>query len=113
MSKYGFILIFFCLAFQSSTIGQSNTDRLILDEDKKVEVKLYPNPTVDFVNIEINTLEGGSFDLRNMIGKQFLTGTLDDRVKTINIESYHKGIYLLSIYDKHGTRISTKKILKE
>lgn len=93
-------------------MGQTNTDKITHDTEK-VELKLYPNPTVDFVNIEVNSLKEGSFDLTNMIGKLLLSGHISNQVKTINLETYHKGIYILSVYDKHGTRISTKKILKE
>lgn len=105
---------FLSLALAGSTnlVAQSvdNTSPV----EVSVELKLYPNPTVDYVNIEVLALkEGGYYEFRNIIGKQLLTGQLDNGVTTLNIEEYNKGIYLVSIFDAAGNRLVTKKVLKE
>lgn len=79
-----------------------------------VELKLYPNPTIDFINIEVfNFKEVGHYEFRNIIGKKLLSGDLEREVTTLNIEEYNKGIYLVSIFDDLGNRLVTKKVLKE
>lgn len=95
------------------TFAQFFESKQPVEVDIEVELKLYPNPTIDFVNIEVNNLEDGTFVLRNMIGKHLISGTLEGQTRTINMESYDRGIYILSVYNNKGVRIATKKVLKK
>jgi len=80
----------------------------------ELEVTVYPNPVIDYFNISTNTPFSGSYVLSNMIGKKLSTGALSpDQSTEVMIDNYHSGIYLLSVFDSHGKRRTTRKIYKE
>lgn len=115
MYKVIVILCLFCsLPFNGSYLQASPPLHDIASIDISIKLKLYPNPTTDLINIEVQDLEAGaSYEFRNIIGKRLLAGTLDNAVTTLNIEEYNKGIYLVSIFDAKGNRLVTKKVLKK
>lgn len=113
MSKLYFILILISMSFQADLLYAGQSYQNPTELDISVELKLYPNPTVDLINIEVEHLNSGNFELRNVIGKKLVSGTITNKVTTINIQDYQEGLYLLSIYDDKGNRLITKKVLKK
>lgn len=112
MYKVLVIALLLSLPLQGSLLHA--TDQPPSTVDISIELKLYPNPTTDFITIEVQDIEeGGYYEFRNIIGKQLLSGTLEKAVTTLNIEEYNKGIYLVSIFDATGNRLVTKKVLKK
>ncbi|MBX7093377.1 MAG: T9SS type A sorting domain-containing protein [Flavobacteriales bacterium] len=85
-----------------------------LDENDKLKIKIWPNPTDNEVSIQFNELLNEVnlelFDVtgRNCLTKQFLTS------KTIHLElsGLNPGIYLLRITDQNGIVFTKKIILK-
>lgn len=113
MSKLYFIIFVLSMSFQTNLLYASQTAQDPPELDISIELKLYPNPTVDLINIEITNLKTGTFELRNLIGKQLASGLISQKVTTLNIQDYQDGLYLLSIYDETGGRLITKKVLKK
>lgn len=112
MSKLVFILVL-SMFLQTNLLHANDPSQDPLEFEITIDLKLYPNPTVDLINIEVSNLKIGSFELRNMIGKKFETGAISQKVTTINIQDYQNGLYILSIYDDNGNRLITKKVLKK
>jgi len=82
--------------------------------DVEVSISIYPNPTIDFVTIKSEAqIEEGKYVLTNMIGKQLATGVFSGQATILLMDKYSKGIYMLSIFDVEGKRLTTRKILKE
>ncbi len=80
-----------------NSIGIENTNH---------EIKIYPNPTSEFIYFE-NINNTTSIELYNTLGQKQKNELIENR---IDIRSLPKGIYILRMKD--GNTISTKKILK-
>lgn len=72
-----------------------------------VSLKIYPNPVIDYLRIELNCTKGNSVDIRivNLIGQNALSisgieiqqGKLDHQIKN-EIKSLKPGLYILKVY---------------
>ncbi|MDR3680226.1 MAG: T9SS type A sorting domain-containing protein [Flavipsychrobacter sp.] len=71
------------------------------------QVKLYPNPATQFVNV--SAPQKVNVSLSSMDGKQLIY--VED-AKTIDISSLPNAIYLLKVYDKNNTMIKIEKLVK-
>ncbi len=68
-----------------------------------------PNPTADFIKIQMGDSREASFKITNVIGQEVLKAKIDHA--TINVSSLKKGIYILEVND--GQRSFTKKFVKK
>lgn len=94
-----------------STFNQLAQEQIV-DNTADLELKLYPNPVTDYVTLSSNHSLDGQFKLSNIVGKIILEGDLEGKGKTINLFDYRSGIYIISIYDKKGKKLATRKIIK-
>ncbi len=71
-------------------------------------IHIYPNPAYDVVNIDVR----GEVKvvIAAMDGKALIE---ESNTHTINISRLPAGIYLLSVYNKDGAKISVDKLIKE
>lgn len=77
----------------------------------KLEVKTFPNPVCDMLNIQWNEPAEYSWSIMAIDGRTLLQGTSDGYRNAIDCSSLDKGIYVLNITSTH-TQLSTK-IIKE
>lgn len=109
--------------FPSSTIGYAVGDggKIIkygastagLAENSSIDYSVYPNPTVDLINIKLHSIgEKIKVNLKNSIGTQIpvVVTSLSDHLE-INTETLPTGIYVLEIVTEQNTMIS-KRLLK-
>jgi hypothetical protein len=74
-------------------------------------LKLYPNPTSDYINIETNSeLINKPYKIFDYSGKEMLSGIINSQILTINLKPLLKGIYLLQIGEDSK---ETYKLLKD
>ncbi|PWG06842.1 T9SS type A sorting domain-containing protein [Polaribacter aquimarinus] len=102
ISEYDTVF-FFCLQFTAfwdvgtftpfSSTNCSVLSKVVLPVDK---IEFYPNPAKD--KIQISNIDGVSAEIRifNALGKQVLHQPKITK-KTIDISSFHKGIYIVKI----------------
>ena len=64
-------------------------------------LKLYPNPTSSFLNIEGEGMS--SIEVYNAIGQRVMTQVVDGNSTQLNTESLNNGIYFLRIHANDGT----------
>jgi hypothetical protein len=91
-------------------------DNVGISEDQAFgEMYIYPNPANDILNINFNSEIMQSFDIKimNMAGQVLYTEKVENHSgqfdKTIDVSSFAKGVYILSL---NGTRgIVTEKII--
>ena len=87
-----------------------------IDNEKspKSSFSIYPNPAVDFLNIECNNPGvSATFTITDQAGRLLLSENLDGQeVKTIDISSLSGGFYLLSITETNGQGAKTFKLIK-
>jgi len=78
-----------------------NSDNLAVNDVKKENIKLYPNPVKDILKINIPNNENISeLNIYNVAGQKVKTSNQSD----INVESLSKGVYLIDIKtDKNKT----------
>ncbi|MBJ7427554.1 MAG: T9SS type A sorting domain-containing protein, partial [Bacteroidia bacterium] len=81
-------------------------------DDLEVIAKVYPNPAVDVLNIELHQKNTGTeFYLSDLNGKVMLKGELSEIVNKIDISLLPNGIYTLTVLPS-GKPTETVKIVK-
>ena len=74
--------------------------------------RIYPNPSSDFINIELNNLENVNVSIINATGQVvFKKSITEKQVEQINISDFKKGIYLIIISGQNYS--NTEKIIKK
>ncbi len=76
-------------------------------ENSSSEIHVWPNPTKDLLHIEAEGMEKA--EVFNLLGQIVLQA---EKVETINMESFKKGIYFLRVSDRFGNN-NIIKIVKE
>jgi len=78
-------------------------------------VKIYPNPTSDVLNINFsdNTFEGSTVNIYNMLGEFVtgLTGSSLNQLNKVDLGSYTKGVYFIEI-SSNNTKQIQKVVLR-
>lgn len=94
---------------ESEWVGPVYSNRIVLatDEVRKTAVQIYPNPAKDVLHIKAPIAVKNSV-LHSAEGKKLLEKSID----IINISSYPKGVYFLSIELVDGT-VVFQKVIKE
>jgi hypothetical protein len=99
---------------QSKEMGFSGGDRLI---DPRSDVKLFPNPAVEFLIVEINSeeLSNISFELNNIIGNTFQirSEALGHNRYKIYVKDLNPGYYFLTIKDANSSYKRAYRFLKK
>ena len=77
------------------------------------EVKVYPNPANELLNIVINTSAGGNIqvEIANMTGQIFSSVQTFDHKAIIDVSQYASGLYFVTCYHD-GIKISTTRFIK-
>lgn len=75
------------------------------------QVVVYPNPTSNFLNIDLGNLLGNELTLVDVNGRTIESKKDFDSIMTLDLESLAKGIYLIHITTNKG--LITKKIIKD
>jgi len=84
----------------SNTSGGTGTITRIEEAQLISDIKVYPNPTNDFITIETESKKVNSnYVILNLIGQQILSGQLVDKKTNIDMRNLHKGIYIIQIGD--------------
>lgn len=93
-----------------STASIKETDDTILD------VKVFPNPTSELVNIQINysNIEHVLISITDLQGKEVYFGKYAgiSNIIGINTATYAKGTYILSMLDTNSQLLGIYKIIK-
>jgi ELWxxDGT repeat protein len=87
-----------------TTLSNANNDF------KAINSKIYPNPTRNFVNIDIENTNNFEVELHDILGKKLNTFL---NQKIIDISQFTKGIYILKINNKDNNQVQYSKIIKE
>jgi surface protein len=86
-----------------------NCDSLGTDAFDKNSVSLYPNPTLNILNIKANdNIANKPYNITDTLGKVVLKGRLNEGNNSINVEHLSKGIYYIKV-----EKYNTSKFIKE
>jgi len=77
------------------------------------DMRVYPNPASEDVNVEINTTIGGNMQLEvlNMLGQKIAIQNVVNQKAVINVASLPAGAYLIDCY-REGVKIATARFIK-
>lgn len=80
----------------------------------KIEILVYPNPVISFVNLSISNLEivGASYQLFDLQGKLLANAKIIGSETIIEMRNYPVSTYFLKVQDNNGSLIKTFKIIK-
>lgn len=82
----------------------------IREEKDAVNFTVYPNPTIDYININIENIERYHAEIYNMQGQLLLSV---NAANTIPLQNYKSGAYILLLKTKEGRILSKKTIIKQ
>ena len=103
------------LHFQEVTSLLADTTKAIAQidpEDFEFFSKVYPNPTTDFVNIELQQKNKITYQLIDLNGKIALRGQFIDITNKIDLSKQAAGIYYLTLINPTDNQKETTKIIK-
>jgi hypothetical protein len=72
---------------------------------------IFPNPTIDVVNINSPEFAGVTFTLQDAAGRIVLVGNLTDVTTTLDFSVYATGTYSITL-SKQGENLKTFKLIK-
>lgn len=90
-------------------ISSNTAGHVSLNSIEKIEAKIYPNPTSNFINIEIGKQVDYTATLYNAIGKEIFSGK---NFKRFDMNNLPKGVYFLEIQGVDSNKKVTKKVVK-
>ena len=79
----------------------------------KLEVKAYPNPTTDFLNLMVDgDFQNFEYSVKNISGSMVAKGKIKTENTLINMQNLSAGVYLVSAIEENQI-IKTFKIVKK
>ena len=84
-----------------------NSTLAISKEKSNINLSIYPNPTQEIVTISGLSINE-TVELRDLSGRIMMTTT----EKTINLNSFANGVYIISIFNSNNQLIYSDKLIK-
>ena len=89
-----------------------NMVNAIKDIKKQNKLNIYPNPAKNLLTVELNNFNKGMLKIFSFDGKIILEKQINNTGKqSINIENFHRGIYLI-VFINQGNEIYKGKFIK-
>jgi len=97
-------------------VNEVNTHIPVSGEAEDFDVKIFPNPSTQYITIQLNSIEKGLsyIKLFDMSGKVFLSQKIQasDRTIELDLKLLPSDIYIVHFYSKKGVAVSRKIIKK-
>jgi hypothetical protein len=81
-----------------------------VEYDKADNIKMYPNPANKLLTVEITVTSLYAIDITSLSGQLLYSNKMEGTMHQIDLSSFQKGIYFISIRSKDF--VTTKKIIK-
>jgi hypothetical protein len=92
---------------------QTNLTVLAIDDfDINYQARVFPNPTQDLLQVEIQNFEGLNYKMYDIQGRQLSQQKINSLNTSINTTPYAKGLYLLVILNENNQLLKTYRIIK-
>jgi hypothetical protein len=78
-----------------------------------VDVKVYPNPANDILNVDINTKAGGKIELEvvDVLGQKISAVTAVNHRAQMNVSGLAPGVYVIECY-RDGVKVNATRFIK-
>jgi hypothetical protein len=93
---------------KSSSVNPTATENL---GNQVSEIKLYPNPVVDELYIEVNNTESLKVEVYSTSGIKVYTENLENGKSSVSLKNLGSGVYFVKVYGDHN--VITKQIVKK
>lgn len=92
---------------------QTNLTVLAIDDfDINYQARVFPNPTQDLLQVEIQNFEDLNYKMYDIQGRQLSQQKIYSINTSINTTPYAKGLYLLVILNENNQLLKTYRIIK-
>lgn len=81
------------------------------DMSNGIEISIYPNPTTNYITVELNEAVNCNIQVYTMNGQLIKTINFYQNT-TVDLQNFNNGIYLLNITDENGNQ-NIKKVIKQ
>ena len=77
------------------------------------DMKLYPNPSSQFVNVEVSNTSGGKYKIEvvNLIGQVVQIEDMQNQKSVLDVSNYTQGVYFVNCY-RDGVKFASAKFVK-
>jgi|TARA_Y100000588_G_scaffold309292_1_gene334252 hypothetical protein len=111
------LLVFMVAAFSVSAQTQALANRTSTDPNDKLKVEIFPNPTSDFLNIDLSNLnlKKPQLEIRSIIGTKMAVNVEDNGPKKykVDVQSFPRGYYLVLVRDDRSKFQQTVRFSKK
>jgi hypothetical protein len=96
---------------QTKSMTLMKAPNISVEENDIASFSLYPNPTTEFVNVELGSNINGNANLEiyNLKGQLVMSENLNQKINTIEVSNLNKGLYILNIQSEQGK--SSEKLI--
>lgn len=116
LSKVLLILSFVLFSVAASAQNEEVAS-LKMNNDPKVKVEVFPNPTSDFLTIDLSKLELKKpiIEIRNIVGSKMTISTedLSGNKKRVDVTAFPRGYYLVLVKDDQSKFQQTIRFSKK
>lgn len=77
------------------------------------DLKIYPNPAVDFLFVNYSTTKNRKHQIYNTLGQKIIETHLQGKKHSIDVKNLSKGIYFLVIQSQEDNQFQKLKFIKE
>jgi len=75
------------------------------------KISIYPNPTENIINIELNSISNGKISLKDILGRVVYSSNIIGTTHSINMVDYRSGVYFITIIQ--GNESQSFKVVKK
>ncbi len=72
-------------------------------ESSKIDI--YPNPSDDIINIEIEIINNAIIEIYNASGNLIFSNELNSMIQKIDVSGFSEGIYIVKIKQEHNVKV--------
>lgn len=117
LRKFVFGLALLCIAFAASAQTQGLSKVSKGNEDEKIKVEVFPNPTSDYLTIDLSNLnlKKPKIEIRSIIGTKMRVNTEKNGLKKykIDVQTFPRGYYLVLVMDDQSKFQQTVRFSKK
>ncbi|WP_299521518.1 T9SS type A sorting domain-containing protein [Winogradskyella sp.] len=88
------------------------SETLSIDEFNNLTLKVFPNPTENFLNVHLNSVDDFTYQIIDLSGRTVTSGELNTLQSKIELTSLETSIYIFNIL-KDNTIVKSFKISKK
>jgi hypothetical protein len=80
-------------------------DNIPVDYKENSTIDIYPNPSDDIINIEIENINNATIEIYSVSGKLVFSKALNSKVEKIDISGLSEGMYFVKVRQEQDVRI--------